>query len=257
MLELCDQPNMARYPSRRRGWSFICFRKEPQEYLGQSVTEGQSDPTSDPDSTRKARRSFYFQRKKYIIYISHFANERTFVMRTSLTYLDDLLHYDEEKPFRLVGFPEMPAKWQTNCKYIDHENVIVSDARDCLDAFKLENEGFIFLQHRSKCLLNLGEFDKSGKNEPDLTAYLEESIQLTKETFGVDRVTCFDWRVRPRKSQYSVIATVTDTMQIRKNLDQAVSIPADDADNYRHYTLPPAANIHCRKIVEKLTEYNG
>lgn len=117
-------------------------------------------------------------------------------MYTSLTFLEDLPLYEEEKPFRLVGFPNMPSEWQTNCKYVDRENVMVSDVRGCEENFHLDDFGFKFIKHRSKCSLDLREFDVSGKNEQNLAAFLEESLQLAKQELETDRVACFDWRVR-------------------------------------------------------------
>ncbi|KAF4633454.1 hypothetical protein G7Y89_g4665 [Cudoniella acicularis] len=151
-------------------------------------------------------------------------------MHTKLTFLEDLPLYDEEKPFRFVGFPNLPSEWQSNCTYVD-KKVVVSDARGREKEFVLDDYGFKFIKHKSSCDLNMSEFDITGKNEQNLAAYLEESLRLAQKELGVERVICFDWR-------------------IRKNLDKPVVIPADESENFRHYTIPPAANIHCEDLTE-------
>ncbi|KAH8591411.1 hypothetical protein B0O99DRAFT_690768 [Bisporella sp. PMI_857] len=147
-------------------------------------------------------------------------------MLTTLTFIEDNPLYNEEKPFRLVGFPNMPSDWQTNCKFVDQPNIVVLDARSHEKDFVLDDCGFKFIQHQSQCCLDIEEFGLSKKNSQNLVKYLEESILLAKQQLGISRVTCFDWR-------------------IRENSMKPVVIPTEDSENVRHYTIPPAANIHC------------
>jgi hypothetical protein len=116
-------------------------------------------------------------------------------MLTTLTFIEDNPLYNEEKPFRLVGFPNMPSDWQTNCKFVDQPNIVVLDARSHEKDFVLDDCGFKFIQHQSQCCLDIEEFGLSKKNSQNLVKYLEESILLAKQQLGISRVTCFDWRV--------------------------------------------------------------
>ena len=116
-------------------------------------------------------------------------------MRTTLTFLEDLRRYEDEKPFRFVGFPSLPEEWQSNCKYIDQEDISVTDVRGNENDFSLVEAGFAFRRHQSACDLDLEHFDTRGKDISKLTAYLEESIALVRAELGEQRVMCFDWRV--------------------------------------------------------------
>ena len=164
-------------------------------------------------------------------------------MDTVLTFLKDLPRYDDEKPFRFVGFPNLPTEWQSNCEYVEQKGIRILDVRGHEDTFHLDEYGFAFRQHQSVCDLRIEMFHARNRDLSNLTAYLEESIALMRAELGEQRVVCFDWRVSFR-AKVSLLYQV-DECKIRENLPSAVSIPAEEAENIRHYAIPPASNIHC------------
>lgn len=115
-------------------------------------------------------------------------------MKTTLTFLEDLPRYEDEKPFRFVGFPNLPQEWQSNCEYIDEKDISLTDVRGNENSFSLEEAGFAFRQHQSACDLDIEKFDTEGKDFANLTAYLEESTELVRAELGEQSVLCFDWR---------------------------------------------------------------
>ncbi len=117
------------------------------------------------------------------------------MVRTALTFLEDLPQYQEEKPYRFVGFPNLPKQWQSNCQYIDHENICLSDVRRREEKLSLDGAGFRYLHHKSNCDLDIVKFSKVSKDTANLDAYLEESMALVQSEMGEQRVMCFDWRV--------------------------------------------------------------
>jgi len=115
-------------------------------------------------------------------------------MLTSVTFLDELPCYETQKPYKLYIKPEDLSLPATNCEYITRHDVQVNDARGREQDFNLKDQGFMFHKHSTRCNLKAEIFEQG--NEAAIVEYLEETIRLVKDTLKVERVVCFDWRVR-------------------------------------------------------------
>ena len=68
-------------------------------------------------------------------------------METILTCLEDLRRYENDKPFRFVGFTNLPEGWESNRKYIDQEDISVTEVRKKEVSFSSTKAGFALRQH--------------------------------------------------------------------------------------------------------------
>ena len=119
-------------------------------------------------------------------------------MLTQIRHLEDAAHFEEEIPYEVFGYPDLDSKRVTNCNFILIDNILVKDVRKRMEPCNLENEGFIFVKHKSQCSLQSDNFeapDTSRDNDALITAYLEETMNLLKREIPCEKMICFDWRV--------------------------------------------------------------
>lgn len=121
-------------------------------------------------------------------------------MLTKLKYLSYDPLFEEEQPYELYGYSKDPTIKPgkiTNCKFYVQDNVTVEDVRGTEKDFSLENAGFTFIKHQSRCTLTAEHFEAGGKNPDDdvVSSYLQETISLLEDRFHASKVICFDWRV--------------------------------------------------------------
>lgn len=117
-------------------------------------------------------------------------------MRTTLKYLaNDPLH-EWEKPYEMFGLTEVPENQRSNCQYMTIDGIQLLDVRDSNETFSLKDQGFKYVHHRSKCPLSADDFEKPGDAlNPNVDAYLKETIAFVRNELGASQVICFDWRV--------------------------------------------------------------
>ena len=128
---------------------------------------------------------------------SAWADDAVETLYVSMSAIEDLPLYDIEKPFEL-WYPAEPQFPRTNCKFVDHTNVPVKDARTSLDGLTLDTAGFQFVHHKSQSLPKAGHGGIHG-GDAGLEAYLNETITLVRDHLEAETVLCYDWRVSNRK----------------------------------------------------------
>lgn len=118
-------------------------------------------------------------------------------MLTSLTFLQDLPLYKEEKPYYFVErLPQVPESKASNCQYETRENVPLIDVRGMKDTFTLEEHGWEYLSHKSKVSLDPDEYIGVRHCQATVDKYLRECLDIVQARYPGSKVICFDWRVR-------------------------------------------------------------
>ena len=116
-------------------------------------------------------------------------------MLTDLVFLSDLPLYAYEKPYLLLGFPDIPEDERTNFQFTTQKQIYVENVRGREQDFSVLAHGFTFLKHTSNCFLRSDHFERATKNENVVSAYLEECVALLKNQIKGSEVVCIDWRV--------------------------------------------------------------
>ena len=76
-------------------------------------------------------------------------------MNTTLAFSEDLRRYEDEKSFTFIGFPNLPDEWHSNCRYVDQQEISVTDACKIEASSSSTEAGFAFRQYQSPCDLDL------------------------------------------------------------------------------------------------------
>jgi hypothetical protein len=121
---------------------------------------------------------------------------QTASMKLSLTFLEDLELYREEKPYELwlPQWQELPENVpSTNCKFIEQSGIPLTNVRSLDCNLGLKDAGFQFLKDAAESDLQ-SEHIMQGSS-PVFEKYLHHTIKLVQEETGADKVICFDWRV--------------------------------------------------------------
>jgi hypothetical protein len=171
-------------------------------------------------------------------------------MQDSLQFIRELPLYQREQPYELYGYPEEQFESQTNCKF---ETKYV-DAKDCRrhDDVSIEKHGFMFKSHPSACPLDAKYFETVGGDQSVVRQYLEETIELIRETFKPVDVICFDWRVSHLHRHWKLEATsgfhIYHAQKFRRRDPGAsAKIPPRDLKDIRNFALPTGDVVHCGK----------
>ncbi|KAI1086407.1 hypothetical protein F5B19DRAFT_479364 [Rostrohypoxylon terebratum] len=121
---------------------------------------------------------------------------------SSLSFLDNDPRYQHEKPYEIIA-GMAPSGWRSNCKFSSVPGLLIRDCRPFRDEFTIDKCGFEY--HDWDCTAHLcyDKFDSADGG--DLSAliepYLLETISRVRERFRAEKVVCFDWRLRSRKSK--------------------------------------------------------
>ena len=116
-------------------------------------------------------------------------------MLTDLIFLSDLPLYDYEKPYILLGFPDIPEEKRTKSHFTAHKQIYVESIRGREEEFSIAKHGFTYLKHASECSLRPELFERETKDDSVVMAYLKECIELVRKQLGGAQAMCIDWRV--------------------------------------------------------------
>lgn len=117
-------------------------------------------------------------------------------MITTLKFLAESPRFEYEKPYEMFGYPQIPAEQRSNCTYVTFKDIQLSDVRGSDNDFSLEECGFQFIKHESRCRLSSKHFEMPGDDpSPVVGDYLEETMDKVREHLKASKVVCFDWRV--------------------------------------------------------------
>lgn len=119
-------------------------------------------------------------------------------MTATLAFLRDLPLYQEEQPFEIYGYPDLPRSASSNCQFESRSQIPARDARGSTQDFELNECGFVFLTRPSQCPLKADQFENMNEGCQNVLQYLDETRTIVKEYFLASRVICFDWRVRDK-----------------------------------------------------------
>ena len=105
-----------------------------------------------------------------------------------LRFLERLPLYEHVQPFVAVVSPEVgfdPGK-HTNMRLKEY-NVKITNIRDEIDNYKLDECGFEIVSHRSSNL--------SFQTLSEIKAYQQETAAWLKKRFNAEHVACWDFKV--------------------------------------------------------------
>lgn len=117
-------------------------------------------------------------------------------MRSGLKFLADLPRYDSEKPYFLVGFPDLPEEASTNCVFDTEVDIHLSDVRTLDEKPTLGAYGFEYFSHKSRLSLDTGAYIGDSYCQDTVDGYLSETLDLVQSRFPTSNIIVFDWRVR-------------------------------------------------------------
>lgn len=121
-----------------------------------------------------------------------------------MSFIADIALYDKEKPYEL--FMNAPVGIQkTNCQYVDHHSIEITDARGHEAQFQLDTSGFVFLKRPYIADLRASDFSTNDDEALRVLPYLQFTTEIIKNLLSAEKVVCFDWRVCSRYSEASLV----------------------------------------------------
>lgn len=109
--------------------------------------------------------------------------------QASMNFIADLPLYKTEKPYNCQA-KQLPGGEVSNLVFETRTGVPVQDVRGSEHDFTLQEHGFTFIDHDSTVKGDVGSTEF-------LYAYLEETVDLIRNLYNTDKVTCYDLRVSP------------------------------------------------------------
>ncbi|KAK1834718.1 hypothetical protein QBC39DRAFT_342660 [Podospora conica] len=162
-------------------------------------------------------------------HIPETSSESSTILAT-LGFLAEAPIYRTEKPFAIVGLPEgeVPDDQKTNLIYEFKPSVPVTDARSLAppEPLSLDANGFTWIRHRSSHLVDTRPFTSVSDDRGTVDAFLQETINMTKEAADASVAYVYDWRYRKSESTYN-----------NRDFGEGVK-------NTRYVTLAPIGHVH-------------
>ncbi|UKZ69761.1 uncharacterized protein TrAtP1_010765 [Trichoderma atroviride] len=117
-------------------------------------------------------------------------------IRASLSHVTMTDNLQEEKAYQIFAPLDVSKYPRTNLRFRTTPAIQIQDARESIDTFALDVNGFQFLrrQHEDSAVLDAAVFSNK-EDSNSILQYLQQLQTQLHRDLGAEKVVIYDWRV--------------------------------------------------------------